>query len=268
MATSDPQDASDLSSVGLEGRTALVMGGTGNVGFYLVDGFLRAGADVLVPTRSTEKFNRLLLRLPDKTRPRVTALYGDLGSPTGAARLRAQVDAQIEATAIPLAAAVGSASSWHMSRNTLAAGFAEFKEVMETRLYPHFLALEAFLPLLADDGAYITINGPVGFLGQAAPGMGAIAAASAAQDKLVLVAAAETGGHPRVNDVVMHAYIGPKGTAARSALAGERVGDYVVALAGDTGAGVNGRTIHLRRPEQAEAAVRGDFSEWRLPDLE
>jgi NAD(P)-dependent dehydrogenase (short-subunit alcohol dehydrogenase family) len=35
----------------LAGATTLVAGGTGNVGFFAVDALLRAGADVLVPTR-------------------------------------------------------------------------------------------------------------------------------------------------------------------------------------------------------------------------
>jgi NAD(P)-dependent dehydrogenase (short-subunit alcohol dehydrogenase family) len=142
----------------------------------------------------------------------------------------------------------------------LRAGFAEFQHVIETRLYPHYLAAEAFLSLVEPDGSYTTINGPAGFVHSPFPGTGAISVAASAQATLVQAIARETDGQPRVNDVVMHAYLGPQGTRQGSPLAGEQVGDFVAALASPLGQDVHGQTIHLTSSQQVIDALTGNFT--------
>lgn len=80
-----------LDGTELAGQDTLVVGATGNVGFFLVEAFLRAGAHVLAPSRSEERFERLRSRLPDETRERVTHLNADLSTPAGARNLGDQV---------------------------------------------------------------------------------------------------------------------------------------------------------------------------------
>jgi hypothetical protein len=180
-----------LQGTELEGRDALVVGGTGNVGFFLVDGFLRAGARVLVPSRSPEKIQHLKDRLGSQKAKNILEVPGDVGSPEGAAT---------------------------------------------------------------------TINGPAGFVHSPFPGTGAISVAASAQATLVQAIARETDGQPRVNDVVMHAYLGPQGTRQGSPLAGEQVGDFVAALASPLGQDVHGQTIHLTSSQQVIDALTGNFT--------
>lgn len=244
-----------LDGTELEGTTTLIAGGTGNVGFFLVDGFLRAGAHVLIPTRSESKYARLLSRLPETAKTRVEPIFTDIGTPEGAAELGRELKTRDR----QLAAVAAAPATWHQVESMYQAGFADFRNVVETRLYPHFLAAETLLPLLGHGGAYVTINGPVGFTEEVSPGSGSIATACIAQNKMMMAFAGETRGRPRVNDVVMWAYLGPQGTRAGSQLTGEQVGDFVAALASELGATVHGKTIHLKSPTQVGSALSGNF---------
>lgn len=245
-----------LTGSELAGQDTVVVGGTGNVGAFLVDAFVRAGARVLVPSRSQDKIDRLLARLgPDKAR-HVVALIGDIGSAPGAAALQAQVRDHTGR----LHAVAAAPAGWHQTHSMLQAGFDDFKAVIENSLFPHYLAAQTFLPLLEPGGSYTSINGPVGFLGPPQPGIGPMAVVSIAQNKLMQAFAVETGGAPRVNDVVMMAFIGPDGTRPGSRLTGEQVGDYVAALASPTGSGVHNQTLHLRDQRQIAAAFTGAFT--------
>ncbi|MCF6474743.1 SDR family oxidoreductase [Nonomuraea sp. MG754425] len=245
-----------LTGSELAGQDTVVVGGTGNVGVFLVDAFVRAGARVLVPSRSRDKIDRLLTRLgPDKAR-HVVGLIGDIGSAGSAAALQSQVQDE----AGTLRAVAAAPAGWHQTHSMLRAGFDDFKAVIENSLFPHYLAAQTFLPLLDSGGSYTSINGPVGFLGPPQPGIGPMAVVSIAQNKLTQAFAVETGGTPRVNDVVMMAFIGPNGTRPGSHLSGEQVGDYVTALASPAGATMHSQTLHLRDPRQVEAALAGDFT--------
>ncbi|MFD3925734.1 SDR family oxidoreductase [Streptomyces sp. NPDC058614] len=238
----------------LDGATVLVAGGTGNVGFFAVDALLRAGADVLVPTRSSAKFDRLRSRLAPELRDRLTGLPGDIGTPEGARDIAEQAKAR---TFGGLDAVVSTVASWHQGPPVLAGGFDAFREVIESTVYPHFVIAEALVPALKSGGSYTTVNGPVGFVNGVHSSTGPIAAATAAQNRLVLAIADETGGDPRVNDVVMWAYLGPDGTRPGSNLQGEEVGAFLAWLAGPDAQGVHGSTIHLRTPEQVRRTLTG-----------
>ncbi|NTW39815.1 MAG: SDR family oxidoreductase [Cellulomonadaceae bacterium] len=246
---------SSLAGSELRDRDTLVIGGTGNVGFFLVDAFIRAGARVLVASRSQNKVDRLKGRLGEGKALRVVDVLGDIGTPDGARALQARVR---DLTG-DLQAVAAAPASWHQTPSMYRAGFADFRHVIETRLYPHYLAAEAFLPLLNPGGSYTTINGPAGFIDRPQPGVGAISVAAAAQSKLIRAFAGETGGEPRVNEVIMTAFMGPQGTRPGSPLTGEQVGDFVVALASSTGAGIHNQTLNLRDPRQVDAALEGNF---------
>ncbi|TQK17639.1 NAD(P)-dependent dehydrogenase (short-subunit alcohol dehydrogenase family) [Microbacterium sp. SLBN-154] len=241
----------------LEGRQIIVVGGTGNVGFFLVKTFASAGAKVVVTSRSTKKVDRLRERLGRDLAGGLSALLGDFGTPESAAALRAQM----RAAAPEVFAGVAASASWHQVPSMIQAGFADFRHVIETRLFAHYLAAETILGLLPGEGSYATMNGDAGFSGPPYPGTGAISVSSAAQGKLMEAWGAETGGSPRVNDVVMMASIGPDGARPGSPLTGPEVGVFVAALASPLGASVHNRSIRLRSPHQVEAALRGEFGE-------
>ncbi|MFI1705036.1 SDR family oxidoreductase [Streptomyces griseoruber] len=238
----------------LDGATALVAGGTGNVGFFAVDALLRAGADVLVPTRDNSKFDRLRSRLAPALRDRLTGLPGDVGDPEGAREIAEQARSK---TFGGLDAVISTVATWRQGPPVLSAGLDAFRDVIEGALYPHFVIAEAFVPVLKAGGSFTTINGPVGFTTAVQSSTGPIAAATAAQNRLVLAVADETGGAPRVNDVVMWAYLGPDGTRPGSNLRGEEVGAFLSWLTGPDAAQVHGRTIHLRTPDQVRRTLTG-----------
>lgn len=244
-----------LDGTELADNDTVVVGGTGNVGFFLVEGFLRAGARVLVPSRSEEKFATLLTRLPEHHRDRVSHLPVDVSTEAGGRALAEQVHQR----AGSVAAVAASPASWHQTPTMLGAGFDDFRATIESRLYPHYRAVENLLPVLEPGGAYIFIGGPVAFMDPIPVGTGAIATATLAQSALMRAIAAETTGERRVNEVIMHAYLGPHGTRRGSGLLGEQVGDYVAALASNTDPEVHGRTLQLQTPAQVTAALAGDF---------
>ena len=80
-----------LQSGLLKGRTALITGGSGGIGYAIADAFLRAGAKVIISGRNKEKLNEAIARLSsqgniscvqmDNTKP---ALFGDKLSDIGA----------------------------------------------------------------------------------------------------------------------------------------------------------------------------------------
>ncbi|MFE4756774.1 SDR family NAD(P)-dependent oxidoreductase [Streptomyces mirabilis] len=244
-----------LNGTELAGQDTVVVGGTGNVGSFLVDGFVRAGARVLVPSRSQHKLDRLLTRLgPDKAR-HVVPLTGDIGSAAGAAALQTEVRELTE----HLHAVAAAPAGWHQTSSMLKAGFDDFRSVIEHSLFPHYLAAQTFLPLLEPNGSYTSINGPVGFIGPPQSGVGPMAVVSVAQNKLMQAFAMETAGAPRVNDVVMKAFLDPRGTRPGSPLTGEQVGDFIGALASPAGKLVHNQTLHLHDPRQVDAALTGVF---------
>lgn len=241
-------------------KNVVVVGGTGNVGAVLVAAFLRAGAKVFVPSRSVDKGESLRHRLSragvsENVMERLVVVPGDIGVEGGAQ----EVARRIQSMAGQIDAVVAAPSSWYQNSSMMEAGFGDFRRVMEGHLYPHFLSAEAFLPLLPEGAAYVAINGPAGFVEKPFPGTGSISTAAAAQSMMLRALAGEARGL-RVHEVVMHAYMGPDGARAASPLSGEEVGDYVVALVSDRGRDVHDRTLHLRRPGQVKAALRGDFS--------
>ena len=50
----------------LKGRTALITGGNGGIGYAIADAFLRAGAKAIISGRNKEKLNDAVTRLSSK----------------------------------------------------------------------------------------------------------------------------------------------------------------------------------------------------------
>ncbi|MBC7799345.1 MAG: SDR family oxidoreductase [Gemmatimonadaceae bacterium] len=73
------------------GRTVLVTGSTGGIGFASAQGFLAAGASVVINGRSETSVDAAIARLGDArlddARSSVTGFVGDLGTDAGCARL-------------------------------------------------------------------------------------------------------------------------------------------------------------------------------------
>lgn len=213
-----------------KGFTALVAGGTGNVGRYVVRGLLASGATVIVPSRSQEKLTALQTALADVDSGRLTSLRGDVSDENEAVRLR---DQALRSTG-RLDAVVAALGKFAPAPSLAAATRASLERVLDDYLVAHFVVARTFLPALqGTSGSYTFINGMLAFT--PTPGSGLVSVATAGQRMLARVLMNETAdAGVRVNELVLHVGIG-WGSAEESdrngRLVARQVADIVVGTA-------------------------------------
>jgi NAD(P)-dependent dehydrogenase (short-subunit alcohol dehydrogenase family) len=250
-------DAQDLPSDLLAGRTALIAGGAGNVGRWIVAAFLRGGATVVVPSRSEPRLAALRAYVGEidaNVGDRLITLAGDLGEEADGARVRAVVLQR----AGGLDAVVASFGGFVPAPSLLAAPVADLERALAGYVVSHFTVARTLLPALEErGGSYTFINGLLAF-DPRFPGTGLISVASAAQAMLARVVMKERQAAPvRVNEVVLYTSFGRADDDARNAggVSREAVARAVAWLASDDSRDVRGRTIHLDSPERVRTLV-------------
>ena len=106
----------------LDGRKIVVVGGTGNVGSFVVRSLLEMGAFVAVPSRSSQRIASLqnLVRESsgDGALDRLHAFGGDLSDESKADELRSRIRAEIG----NVDAVVASLGQWQSASSLLSAG--------------------------------------------------------------------------------------------------------------------------------------------------
>ncbi len=227
--------------------TAVVAGGTGNVGRRIVAALLGAGATVIVPSRSPERLDRLQGSLATRDRSRLVPMIGDVADERDALRLRGEALASTGR----LDAAVATLGSWHAAPSLVAAERRDLARVLDDYLLAHFVVARTLIPALAEaGGSYTLVNGPSAF--QPFPGSSLVSIATAGQAMLARALMQEMeGSRVRVNEVVLYTPFGWGGEAdARSPVTQEDVGRYVASLVSPRAATVRGQTIHLDAPER------------------
>jgi NAD(P)-dependent dehydrogenase (short-subunit alcohol dehydrogenase family) len=242
----------------LDGRKIVVVGGTGNVGSFVVRSLLEMGAFVAVPSRSSQRIASLqnLVRESsgDGALDRLHAFEGDLSDETRADELRSRIRAEIE----NVDAVVASLGQWQSASSLLSAGRHDLERVLEGYLIAHFMAARTFLPeLKSDGGAYIFVNGPLAF--DVWPGSGAslVSIATAAQNMLFRALAEELEDTSvRVVELVSHAFLRDWKTQPSSPISGETVGEYVSYLIAGAAGELHGQSVHLRSQDQVREAAR------------
>jgi len=80
----------------LEGKTAVVTGGSRGIGEMIAEGFVDAGASVIMTARKAEALEQTAARLNDKG-GNVTAIPGDLSTPEGVAAFADAVKSRVDA---------------------------------------------------------------------------------------------------------------------------------------------------------------------------
>ncbi len=188
-ATPDPDDGARL-----DGRIAVVCGGTGEVGEGIVAGLLIAGARVAVPSRSGERLAELADRLEAAGAPtdRLVPLVGDLTEmPDGAHEVAAELSRLIGRPDLVVVAL----GSWTQSDALADLEIDTWDDVIDDSLRAHQLAAAAFVPLMRGrPGAmYVQINGAAARY--PVPYAGAVSVAAAGQLMAAQVMAAEEAGH-------------------------------------------------------------------------
>lgn len=234
----------------LAGRSALVAGGTGNVGRHIVDALIARGATVVVPSRSVAKLDALRSAVGPAAE-RLVTIVGDVADEEDAVRVRDEASRRAPSRVDAVVASLGRYAN---APSLLAASRADLVGVLENYVVAQFVLARTFLPGLAEHGgSYTLINGPSAF--GTWPGSALVSVATAAQNMLARALAEEAGVRDavRITDLVIHpsAWIGPVGTAGSGPIDGAAVGRYVAGLV--AGRVTGGTTLHLESPAQLAA---------------
>lgn len=166
-----------------------VAGGTGEVGEGIVRSLLTAGATVVVPARSPEKFQQLQAAIGSNDR--LSAVAGDYGTVAGALALRDQVLA-----AGPLDGVIASIGGWWQGLPLSQVGEADWATMIANNLTSHYATARAFLPHLEqNNGVFVQILG--GAAEEPIPGCSLVSITAAGVDMMGRVLAAESSARFR-----------------------------------------------------------------------
>lgn len=140
----------------LQGKYALVAGGTGGVGEGIVLSLMRAGATVIVPIRNTEKAANLQDYVEGIGTGKLLFVEGTLDTEENALKLRDDVHKIVT----DLDLAVASIGGWWQGLPLTSIRLETWNNIVANNLTSHFLAVRAFVPLLNPRGGiYFHING-------------------------------------------------------------------------------------------------------------
>lgn len=187
-----PTDPDELPR--LDGRVAVVCGGTGEVGEGIVAGLLAAGARVAVPSRAGDRLAELADRLEAAGVPteRFVPLVGDLTEmPDGAHEVAAELCRLIGRPDLVVVALGG----WLQTDALVDLEIDVWDDVIGGGLRAHQLAAAAFVPLMRGRAGamYVQINGAAARY--PVPGAGVVSVAAAGELMSAQVMAAEEAGH-------------------------------------------------------------------------
>lgn len=234
----------------MQGKTAIVAGGTGDVGEGIVRALLRAGARVVVPSRSAANLAALRERLTTDGLGPGDAFVGveaDVGDEAGALAFR---ETLLDRGLLP-DAVVASLGGWWNGPPLVQLPLARWQEVVDMGLTAHFVCAKTLLPLLAEreGSSYTFVNGGAAL--HAVPGSGPVSVSAAAQTMLKDVFAAEMPG-VRVQTLLLASLVltrsRPDGPA--DWVSADAAGAYAVHLAGPAGAASRGQTVVFSHPNQ------------------
>jgi 3-oxoacyl-[acyl-carrier protein] reductase len=229
----------------LNGKIALIAGGTGGVGEGIVRGFLQEGATVVVPSRSAEKAEQLYQKLDSISPDHLITIAQDIGQPAGAEAIRDEIFnrfGQLDA----IVASLGR--HWKENLPLVEVPIETWRQYMEDNITSHFIVARTFLPVLAKQSgtSYTFINGNSADL--FIPNYSPLGVSSAAQLKMMQTAAGELkGSSVRINAIIL----GLVQTAARANeaqpdwITPDEVGSFTAWLASHEGRMVSGSVLRL-----------------------
>lgn len=183
--------------VAMRGRRVLVPGGTGLVGEGVVRRYLRAGADVVVPTRTEQRRQDFQTRLGDDADARLHLVVHDYTSFNGSADLVAQMVENLGGVD-DVVAPIGG---WWFGKRLWEINEQDWQEAFLDLASTHVAVMRASLPHLGAAGAYVLVvgdsaNSPV-------PGSGLVSMEQAALLMMSRVLRAELDGRTRVFTLVL-----------------------------------------------------------------
>ncbi len=229
----------------LDELVAVVAGGTGTVGEAVVRAFLRAGARVVVPSRSAEAIARLRGNLTEVPVERLMTLEGNLGDPIDAVRLRESIVGQLGHIDAVVASLGGT---WDENLRLVDVPLETWRQYADSNLTAHFVTAQTFLPELArrPGSSYTLLGGLSAVL--PVPRYGVVSINSAAQLMMARILQEEMKESlVRINQV-MFGYIHTRARAARARpewVTADEVGEFCALLASRQASMIAGGVIQL-----------------------
>lgn len=230
-------------------RRVVVVGGTGGVGEGIVRAYLRAGAEVVVPTRNLDKGERLRDLMGEIDTSRLILIEADYTTFDGAEALAERVAAEHG----PIDDVVASIGGWWMGKPIWAIDETDWRRAFVGLATAHVASVRAFVPRLTGRGSYTLILG--GSATTPVPGSGIVSMEQAALLMMRSVLSAEAGDQRRIHSLVL----GPVQTRTRhqvdpSWVSADGVGHVAVALS-ETEASA-GSDITLRSAADVDNVLR------------
>jgi NAD(P)-dependent dehydrogenase (short-subunit alcohol dehydrogenase family) len=227
----------------LEGKIALIAGGTGGVGEGITRAFLQEGATVVVTSRKKENLERLR-DLTGDVSTHFVPIVGDMSDTDSADNLRNQILDKVERLDAVVASLNGR---WDEDIPLTKTSLDDWKRMLDSNLTSHFIAARTFLPVLQRGSTYTLIGG--GAADKAIPNYGLVCIPAAAEIMLtnVLIEENKSSGI-RINEVVLNSLIATRdrpNDGHPEWLTADEVGKYTVWLASDEASMVTGSIIRL-----------------------
>ena len=214
----------------LDGKIAVVAGGTGQVGEGIVKRLIQAGATVIVPVRSKNAANQLagyLDSLPDK---RLVLIDGDLSNAESAALFRNELLRKFSRIDL----AVASLGGWWKGRKLHEVNLDDWESILSNNLTSHIIAGKTLLSILLQQhqGMYVMVNGAASET--VVPGSAPISVVAAAQSMMARSFAMENHGEGvRVHSVVIQTPVITRQNAENARegwVSAEQVGTFICDL--------------------------------------
>jgi NAD(P)-dependent dehydrogenase (short-subunit alcohol dehydrogenase family) len=232
----------DMLALRLKGTVALIAGGTEEVSKGIVRTFLRAGAVVVVPSSSAEQLERLREELQEFPVGDLVTIFGDVGRPDEAKRIREVMIGRVGR----LDAIVASLGRWRHAQPLVDLSLESWEDTLRENLTAHFAVIHTFIPLLRAQGygsyTFLKHIDPTGSAGHAnkSPVTGS------SQEMLVCALAEELADtRVRINEVTVCRDSAMENSRADSPgrSFSDAVGMFTAWLASAGGASVRGATI-------------------------
>jgi len=228
----------------LDGKTALIVGGTGGVGEGIVRAFLKEGATVVVPSRSDDRLQQLDEQLEKSPTERLISIVGDMSDVEPAEQLRQQILDKVGNIDAIVASLNGR---WNEDIPLVQTSLEDWKRMIDSNLTAHFIAAKTFLPVLKSGSSYTLIGGGAAL--KPMPHYGLVCIPAAAEVMLTQVLIEEMkGGGVRINEVILNSYILTRerdGEGHPEWITADEVGQYTAWLASDEASMVSGTIIQL-----------------------
>lgn len=228
----------------LDGKIALIAGGTGGVGEGIVRAFLTEGATVVVPSRSSDRLQQLVDQLNLSATERLIPVVGDFTDTTTADQLRHQVFSQVGRLDAIVASLNGR---WNEDIPLLKTSLDDWRRMLDSNLTAHFIAAKTFLPVLKPGSSYTLIGGGAALKPMPNYGLVCIPAAGQVMLTQMLIEEVKESGI-RINEVILNSYIVTRereGAGHLEWLTANEVGRYITWLASDEASMVSGTIIQL-----------------------